>query len=276
MNLHRSVFSGRNFEYHSADGVLSGWMAANEVIGAQSTGLKCTAKHAVLNDQETNRRDHGDTASFATEQAIREIYLKTFEIVIEKGDCYAAMTSMARTGYRYARENYDLIAGVLRGEFGLLGPIITDYGPVGPSHSEGCVAAGVSLQLYSQPNSTLETQSPGVQYMLREAAHRTLYGYANGIVMNGLTHGVKYNPGFPVYVLLMIALDLYIAAMAFTMLYFPMRAAILPEGEAAAFSAKTKWTRMILWIVFGAIALALVIVFIVRFLPALVQAFQVT
>ena len=276
MNIHRNVFSGRNFEYHSADGVLSGWMAANEAMGAQSKGLKTTAKHAALNDQEVNRRDHGDCASFSTEQAIREIYMKTFQIAIEKGNCYAAMSSMARIGFRYAREHYNLNVRLMRGEFGLQGPIITDYGPVSPEHSEGCIAASVSLQLYSQPNSTVETDSAGVQYMLREAAHRTLYGYANGIAMNGIAHGAIHHEGTPVYRLMLLELYVYLGILCASLLFFGGVEAFGKEEKLGEFKAKTHVIKIGIAAVLALVFIAVLVIFIIQWLPALYQAFQVT
>ena len=76
MNIHRTAFSGRNFEYYSEDGFLSGQMGAATVKGATESGVICFVKHFALNDQETNRTTLN---TFANEQSIREIYLKAFE-----------------------------------------------------------------------------------------------------------------------------------------------------------------------------------------------------
>ena len=88
MNMHRSPFAGRNFEYYSEDPVLSGAMGTAVVSGAQSKGVYCFIKHFALNDQESHRTDAGGAqgvASWANEQAIREIYLKPFEMTVKDG-----------------------------------------------------------------------------------------------------------------------------------------------------------------------------------------------
>ena len=91
MNIHRSAFAGRNFEYYSEDGVLSGAMAANAIMGSQEQGVYAFMKHFALNDQETNRC--GMLCTWSNEQAIREIYLKPFEHCVKAADCHAVMSS---------------------------------------------------------------------------------------------------------------------------------------------------------------------------------------
>lgn len=98
VDIHRSPYSGRNFEYFSEDGFLSGQLAGNEVKGAREKGVITYMKHFALNDQETNR--YGG-AMFANEQAIREIYLKGFEYTVTIGNTNAAMAGMNRIGARW-------------------------------------------------------------------------------------------------------------------------------------------------------------------------------
>ncbi len=123
MNTHRNPMGGRNFEYFSQDGVQGGMIAAANVKGAVSKGCHVYAKHAFLNDQETSRMN---TCTFATEQAIREIYAKPFELSIRDGDCNGLMTSFARIGlasscsYATAIQLYD-------NEFGFDGISLTDF-----------------------------------------------------------------------------------------------------------------------------------------------------
>ena len=83
MNIHRSAFSGRNFEYYSEDGVLSGKLAAQAIQGAETYGVYAYIKHYALNDQETNRNSM--LCTWPNEQSIREIYLKPFEISVKEG-----------------------------------------------------------------------------------------------------------------------------------------------------------------------------------------------
>ena len=100
MNIHRTAFSGRNFEYYSEDGVLSGAMAANAIAGAQEHGVYAYMKHFALNDQEGNRNCM--VATWSNEQAIREIYLKPFEMSVKDADCHAVMSSFNYIGNRWA------------------------------------------------------------------------------------------------------------------------------------------------------------------------------
>ena len=100
MNIHRSAFAGRNFEYYSEDGVLSGAIASHAIMGSQDQGVYAFMKHFALNDQETNRC--GMLCTWASEQAIREIYLKPFEACVKNADCHAVMSSFNYIGNTYA------------------------------------------------------------------------------------------------------------------------------------------------------------------------------
>ncbi len=123
VNIHRSPYSGRNFEYFSEDGFLSGKIAGAEMKGVRSKGVIAYMKHFALNDQETNR--YGALV-FSNEQAIREIYLKGFEGAARDGKATAAMASMNRIGTRWTGAHKGLMTNVLRGEWGFKGMVITD------------------------------------------------------------------------------------------------------------------------------------------------------
>lgn len=124
-NIHRSPFSGRNYEYYSEDGFLSGIMAGNEMIGIKEAGTYCYFKHFAVNDQETNR-DHGGLLTWLNEQALREIYLKGFEVAIKMGGGTGIMSSFNRIGYTPTAESPELLKIVLREEWGFRGAVITD------------------------------------------------------------------------------------------------------------------------------------------------------
>ncbi len=126
-NIHRSPYSGRNFEYFSEDPRLSYEMAAYENAGLRSKGVITYIKHFALNDQETNR--YG-AAIFANEQAIREIFLKGFEGGIVEGKSNALMVAMNRVGSRWAGANKGLMTQILRKEWGFQGMAITDQASV--------------------------------------------------------------------------------------------------------------------------------------------------
>lgn len=124
-NIHRSPFSGRNYEYYSEDGYLSGIMAERECTGIKESGVYCYFKHFAVNDQETNR-DHGGLATWLNEQALREIYLKGFEVAVKGGNTTGIMSSFNRIGGVPTAESSALLKTVLRGEWGFKGAVITD------------------------------------------------------------------------------------------------------------------------------------------------------
>lgn len=130
MNTHRSAFAGRNFEYYSEDGLLSGRIAAKAIAGAEKHGVYAYMKHFALNDQETNRLSM--LCTWSSEQAIREIYLKPFELAVKEGGAKAAMVAFNYIGTDWAGGSKALQQNVLRDEWGFHGFALTDYfGPDG-------------------------------------------------------------------------------------------------------------------------------------------------
>ena len=123
VNTHRSPFGGRNFEYYSADPFLMGRMAANVVGAAADRGVYAYFKHFATNDQEKNRESG---ISFLTEQALREIYLKSFQMVFEEGKSIGVMGSYNRLGLMETAASYPLMTEVLRGEWGFKGSVLSD------------------------------------------------------------------------------------------------------------------------------------------------------
>ena len=142
MNIHRSPLCGRNFEYYSEDPLLTGKMAAGMVRGIQSNNVAATAKHFALNNKETNRKNSDSRAS---ERAIREIYLKGFEIVVKEAKPWSIMTSYNIINGRRASENEDLLNGILRGEWGFDGMVTTDWWTFGEHYKEA--AAGNDMKM---------------------------------------------------------------------------------------------------------------------------------
>ncbi len=126
LNIHRSPFSGRNFEYYSEDGVLSGKMCAELMKSMTAKGIMCRIKHMFLNDQETNRNTSGGVLTWCNEQAIREIYLKAFEITVKEGHATGGMTSFNRIGDAVCSTNYALLENIFRGEWNFRGTFVTD------------------------------------------------------------------------------------------------------------------------------------------------------
>ena len=131
MNMHRSPFGGRAFEYYSEDGLLAGMIATAATSGLQDNGVVVYSKHYAINDQETNR---STCHTWASEQAIRELYLRPFELVTKNATTGSAvlkgntgfMTGMNYVGTSHTTSHYSLVTAVPRGEWGFDGRIVTD------------------------------------------------------------------------------------------------------------------------------------------------------
>lgn len=242
MNIHRTPFAGRNFEYYSEDAFISGVLGKAEVNGAAQKGMYAFIKHFALNDQETHRDEWG-IATFAQEQAIREIYLKPFEMTIVDNTveinyneaiknglgmttgyemktttmpaATALMTSFNRIGGTWAGGHYNLIQKVLREEWGFNGFVLTDYevgqGKGGYMDTLQALAAGGDAKLKTVGMDALFgfdlSKEKAYQGYGRDAAHHILYTVVNSAGMNGYVHGVEYNNGFAYYKIILIVWD---------------------------------------------------------------------
>jgi beta-glucosidase len=142
VNMHRSPLAGRNFECYSEDPLLTGKLAAAFVRGAQAEGVATTVKHLVGNDAEHERYT---MSSDIDERALREIYLRPFELAVTEGGSLGIMTSYNRVNGRWCTEQPELLGGILRGEWGFDGFVVTDwYGVAGTGAS---AAAGVDVEM---------------------------------------------------------------------------------------------------------------------------------
>ena len=142
MNIHRNPMCGRNFEYYSEDPMLSGKCASAMVKGVQSMGVAATIKHFACNNKETNRKN---SDSCLSQRALREIYLKGFEICVREADPWVVMTSYNLINGVRASENRDLITGILREEWGFDGVVTTDWYTYGMHETE--VQAGNDIKM---------------------------------------------------------------------------------------------------------------------------------
>jgi beta-glucosidase len=142
VNIHRSPLAGRNFECYSEDPLLAGRVAAGYVRGAQSQGVATTVKHFVGNDAEFERYT---ISSEIDERALREIYLRPFELAVREGGSRGIMTSYNRVNGRWCTEQPELIAGILRDEWGFDGFVVTDW--FGVTGTVASAEAGVDLEM---------------------------------------------------------------------------------------------------------------------------------
>ena len=209
MNNHRTAFAGRNFEYYSEDGLLSGYIASRAVMGSQENGVYAYMKHFALNDQEGNRCDM--VCTWSNEQAIREIYLKPFEMCVKDADCLAVMSSFNYIGNRWAGGTKELCKTVLREEWGFRGFVETDYfGVYGYMSSDQAIRNGTDLMLVNYPTATNDVrfrETNGAKMAMREAAKNILYVVANSRAYDP----ANLNEGMAKWKVIMYAVDAIVA-----------------------------------------------------------------
>lgn len=186
-NIHRSPYSGRNWEYFSEDPYISSEMLANEIRGLQNRGIIVFTKHFLLNDSERNR--YG-VAVFSNEQSIREIYLKAFETACTEDKMNGIMSSFNRIGAIWSGKHKGLLTEVLRNEWGFKGVVQTDA-YVG-THMHMAIAesviAGNDFTMGGAVANKFDPwkNSPTLVSALRETCHRLLYTKVNSCTMNGM------------------------------------------------------------------------------------------
>ena len=237
MNIHRTAFAGRNFEYYSEDGVLSGLIASEACQGSWENGVYAYMKHFALNDQEDNRC--GMVCTWADEQTIREIYLKPFEACAKNTELLAVMSSFNYIGNRWAGGSSALLQTVLRDEWGFDGFVLTDYfGVYGYMSADQAIRNGTDCMLVNYPtatNSVQFTETNGAKQAMRTASKNILY-----TVVNSRAYAPEnLNTGMASWKILMIVLDVIFAAlMICLMTIFVKNFKKNREKEAAAANAQ--------------------------------------
>ena len=192
LNIHRNQYNARNLEYYSEDSILTGTMGADVYKAARTYGLVPTAKHFAFNDQETNR---DGMAVFIGEQASRENELRGFQIAFRDGNATSLMTAFNRLGCTHVGASKGLMNGILRGEWGFKGYVVTDSVKSAqyflPSE---CLVAGNNRMLGGSNNVSVwgytedEVKAdPVIQNGVRESYHRYLYTFVNSSSVNGIS-----------------------------------------------------------------------------------------
>lgn len=200
VNIHRTPYAGRNFEYYSEDGFLAGELANEEVTGMQEKGTICYIKHLVLNDQETNRIG---ICTFSNEQAIREIYLKAFEKAFVEGKTKGTMGSFNRIGCTWSGANSGLMTGIIRNEWGSTAIIDTDIAiNTSLQNVEAGLMAGTNMwatsgsAFYDYAINKVKQDSIMLE-KLRESCHVILYNVANSSGVNNLSPTAQIKNAMP-------------------------------------------------------------------------------
>ena len=206
VNIHRSAFGGRNWEYFSEDGFLSGKLAAAIIQGCREKGVITQLKHFAVNDQETHRNANG-VATWLTEQSMREIYLKPFEIAVKEGESLGMMSSFNRIGYTWAGGDYRLLTEVLRQEWGFKGMVICDYNSATAyMNNRQMVYAGGDLNLATDRSmmwNDFDANNADDVAAIKETTKHILYATANSNAFTVEVLGFKP----PIWVICMYVID---------------------------------------------------------------------
>ena len=199
VNIHRTPYSGRNFEYYSEDALLSGKLGAAMVRGYASQGVYAYVKHFALNDQESNRLS---ISVWSNEQAMRELYLKAFEVVVKEGKATAMMSSYSYLGDTWAGASRALLTEVLRDEWGFQGTVVTDSAMGNTSWMDINLAlrAGGDMMLCLM-GVNLDSSTNTAQQEMRRACHNILYTQANSAAVAAAADTSPY------WLVLLVVLD---------------------------------------------------------------------
>ncbi len=235
VNIHRTPYSGRNFEYYSEDPFISGKTCSAETKGIQSKGVYVYMKHFALNDQETAR---DGISVWTNEQAAREIYLQAFEYPVEEVGAYCVMTSFNRLGCVWAGGDKGLISGILRGEWGMPGFVLTDFSNNNNYMDvlNGLMAGGDGWDCNDGSKWTQKLleykDDPQVVTAMREATKHILYTVANSNAMNGISPNMQVVEIMTWWQILIIVLDVVFGLMAALSIFMFIRSKKRKKSQA--------------------------------------------
>ncbi len=216
VNMHRTPYSGRNFEYYSEDPYISGVICAAETKGIQSKGVYVYLKHVALNDSESSRRG---VNTWLNEQTAREIYLEVADKAVVDGGAWCTMSGFNRWGTTWCGAYKALQTDYLRGELGMRGMSITDYSG-SSAYMDLIDGMQAGSDIWDSPDPTIHTtkaktseyeNDPNVVSAMRGAMHNILYTVVNSNAMNGLSENDKLEVITPWWKTALTALNVVIA-----------------------------------------------------------------
>ena len=241
VNVHRSPFGGRNYEYYSEDALMSGIMCAKFVSAAKNRGVYCYLKHICLYESESNR---DGMYTWVTEQALREIYLRPFEIAVKDGGSSAIMTSYGRIGAVWTGGSEALLTEVVRGEWGFKGAFLTDYADYHDfMNGDQMIRAGGDIWMDGwNSNGSFSSKMPqntnGYDYAIRRATKNIVYMWLNALATNQdynakiesgeitddvVVHMTPPELNFRWYIPVIVAVDVLMLGGGATLMYFAFR-----------------------------------------------------
>ena len=221
-NMQRSPFSGRNCEYYSEDPYISGVMAAETARGAINNGMNVYIKHFAVNDQESHRKE---LTTWLTEQNLREIYLRPFEIAVKRGGANGMMSAFNRLGSQWTGSNHALMTDILRTEWGFRGAVITDYYSGFMNLNRG-LRGGNDLWLTgggSAPGGWNGNDATMV-YLAQQSAKNILYARCNSyylanthdksedVIVSDVQTVVEVDAPFPAWIFIIVGIDVVTVA----------------------------------------------------------------
>ena len=296
INIHRTPFGARNYEYYSEDAVLTGLCSAAVCAGVEAHGMHAYIKHFVMNDADTNRAANGCVAVWGTEQAAREIYLKPFQYSIQKGGAQGIMLTMCRVGWQFTFGSYPLMSAICRNEWGWHGCYITDYTTtMKGAGADQYLAAGGTLIHATAEQSLSDVKSGWCRKLIREAVHQILYNTANSLAVDpayaamlnqaddaaeettapavdeqkGFLYGMAW------YKVVLYGFDILMALVLVFMAIRVYSKVPMTEEQFQNRKRMSKKGKRIMWIVIAVAVIAIAVVFYLWAWPLLVKAFKI-